>query len=206
MDSFISLIASAFLLGAVSGLSPGPLLTLVISESLQRGFRSGAAVSIAPLVTDAPIILAMTALADVLSSTGRIIGCLYLLGACYLLYLSIELFRIKGKTAETTAGVRASFMKGAVVNLLNPAPYVFWLTIGAPLLIKAKSISWAAVGIFLAVFYGMLVGLKLLLAVLTGKNRHLMAGRLYTGVMKVLGLLLLLFAVIFAVNGIEKLC
>ncbi|MBN2319322.1 MAG: LysE family transporter [Acidobacteria bacterium] len=204
MDPVIPLISAAFVLGATSGLSPGPLLTLVVAESFQRGFRSGAAVAVAPLITDAPVILLMLWLAHTLSSVESIIGVLYILGACYIAYLSVELLRFKGVEIDAASGARTSFMKGAVVNLLNPAPYVFWLTIGAPLLAQAKEISWLVVTAFLVVFYGLLVGMKLLLAILIGKNRHLLKGGCYRAVMRFMGIILLLFAAVFMKNGVEK--
>jgi threonine/homoserine/homoserine lactone efflux protein len=45
------------ILGLSAGFAPGPLLTLVISESLQHGVRSGIKVALAPIISDLPIIL-----------------------------------------------------------------------------------------------------------------------------------------------------
>jgi threonine/homoserine/homoserine lactone efflux protein len=105
---------------------------------------------------------------------------------------------------DVAPDIRASFVKGIVVNLLNPAPYVFWLTVGAPLLLQAKEISWAVVAAFLGAFYGLLVGAKLLLAVLIGKNRHLLEGGYYKAVMRLMGLFLLFFAAVFVKGGVER--
>jgi len=204
MNPVILLLSTAIVLGATSGLSPGPLLTLVVAESFRGGFRSGAAVAIAPIVTDAPIVLLMLALAHELSSMDSVIGALYLAGSGYLAYLAIEIFRIKVMEIDAASNARASFMKGIIANLLNPAPYVFWLTVGAPMLLQAKDISWAVVLAFLVFFYGLLVGMKLLLAVLVGKNRHLLEGRYYKAVMRLMGSLLVLFAAIFLKSGVEK--
>jgi threonine/homoserine/homoserine lactone efflux protein len=204
MHPAISLISTAVVLGGTSGLSPGPLLTLVVAESFQKGFRAGAAVAVAPIVTDAPIVLLMTTLASALSSMNYVIGALYLAGSGYLVYLSVEIFRIRGMEVDVAPDIRASFVKGIVVNLLNPAPYVFWLTVGAPLLLQAKEISWAVVAAFLGAFYGLLVGAKLLLAVLIGKNRHLLEGGYYKAVMRLMGLFLLFFAAVFVKGGVER--
>ena len=43
-------------LGLGAGLAPGPLLALVVTSTLERGFGAGVRVAIAPLLTDAPII------------------------------------------------------------------------------------------------------------------------------------------------------
>ena len=146
----------------------------------------------------------MILLARMLSSMDSVIGGLYLAGACYLAYLSMEQLRFKGTEIAKVSNAAVSFKKGVIVNLLNPAPYLFWLTIGAPLLVQAKEISWAVVAAFLGLFYGFLVGMKLLLAVLIGKNRHLLRGVYYKAVMRGLGIVLLLFAAIFLKNGIGK--
>jgi threonine/homoserine/homoserine lactone efflux protein len=205
MNPIIPIVSAAMMLGLVSGLTPGPLLTLVVTEAFRKGFRSGAAVAVAPLITDVPIILVMTILVDSLNPIGWIFGCLYLLGSCYLVWLVVEVFRFKGDHVETNLNYGASFFKGVVVNVTNPAPYIFWFTIGSPLLVQAKNISWSIVVLFLVIFYGMLVGSKLLLAGLIGKNRHLLSGRIYTTVMRLLGVALLVFAFLFIKNGIEKL-
>ncbi len=44
-------------LGLAAGVSPGPLLTLVVSSTLARGFGAGLRVALAPVLTDAPIIV-----------------------------------------------------------------------------------------------------------------------------------------------------
>jgi threonine/homoserine/homoserine lactone efflux protein len=204
MNPAIPLVVSAAVLGASSGLSPGPLLTLVVAESFQRGFRAGTAVAVAPLITDAPIVLLMAALAHTLESMQYVTGTLYIVGAGYLAFLSLEIFRFKGMEIDSGTRIAVSISKGVIVNLLNPAPYIFWLTVGAPLLEEAKNISWTVAAAFLCVFYGLLVGTKLLLALMIGKNRRILKGGSYRTVMRVMGIFLLAFAVVFVKNGIEN--
>jgi threonine/homoserine/homoserine lactone efflux protein len=58
-----SLLVRFFLQGAALGLTaaatPGSLQTLLISETLLGGIKRGARVTLAPLITDAPIIIAV---------------------------------------------------------------------------------------------------------------------------------------------------
>ena len=51
-----ALVSAAVLMGLGEGLKPGPLNTLVISETLQHDWKAGMKVSLSPLITDAPII------------------------------------------------------------------------------------------------------------------------------------------------------
>ncbi|MBN2008970.1 LysE family transporter [candidate division KSB1 bacterium] len=204
MNPTIPILSSAFVLGATSGLSPGPLLTLVVTESFQRGFRAGAAIAIAPLITDAPIILLMMWIARLVSSMDYIIGGLYLAGAIYLAFLAFEIIRFKGTEIKQTGVHRKLVLKGVIVNLLNPSPYIFWLTIGTPMIVQAQEISWLVVAGFVGIFYVLLVGLKLVLAVLIGRFRHLLESAYYLFIMRSMGVILFGFAIFFAINGIRK--
>ena len=54
MVSFISI---GMLLGLSAGFAPGPLLTLVISETLSHDVKSGVKVALSPVFTDLPIVI-----------------------------------------------------------------------------------------------------------------------------------------------------
>ena len=90
-----------------------------------------------------------------------------------------------------------------MANLFNPHPWLFWMTVGAATLVKAVAASWPAAALFLGVFYLMLVGSKLLLALMAGRSRALLAGRPYRLVMRALGVLLALFAVLLFREGLR---
>ena len=49
---------SALSFGLAAGLKPGPLGVIVIQQTLSRGLPAGVRASLAPLVTDGPIIIA----------------------------------------------------------------------------------------------------------------------------------------------------
>src|ERR1041385_8373893 len=44
-------------IGFVAGVSPGPVLTLVVTETLKNGWMRGAAVAAGPLLADGPIVV-----------------------------------------------------------------------------------------------------------------------------------------------------
>jgi threonine/homoserine/homoserine lactone efflux protein len=50
------IVTTALVFGLSAGLSPGPLMTLVIAETLKRGIPAGIRIAVAPLITDLPII------------------------------------------------------------------------------------------------------------------------------------------------------
>ena len=58
--------ASGAFLGLSCGLAPGPLLALLLAQTLRHGPGEGCKVALAPLFTDAPIIVATLVLAVLL--------------------------------------------------------------------------------------------------------------------------------------------
>ncbi len=56
MQTEITILLSGIGLGLSAGISPGPILTLAISYTLQHGLKEGIKIAIVPLITDLPII------------------------------------------------------------------------------------------------------------------------------------------------------
>ncbi|MCD6225405.1 MAG: hypothetical protein J7K32_07820 [Deltaproteobacteria bacterium] len=52
----LTFLTAGTILGLSAGLIPGPLLTLVISETLRHNIKAGIKIAVAPLLTDLPII------------------------------------------------------------------------------------------------------------------------------------------------------
>lgn len=171
-------------LGLGAGLSPGPLMALVITTVLASGFRAGVRVAFSPLVTDVIVIVVSILVVGALPE--RATGGLGVAGGLYVVWLGIEALR--GRDVAVEDPVAASherdeavrrtradpLWRGALLNLLSPHPWVFWLGVGAPLLVAAWSSSPAAAVGFLLAFYLLLIGCKVLLAAaVAGGRRHL---------------------------------
>jgi threonine/homoserine/homoserine lactone efflux protein len=199
-------LAMGAVLGLAAGLSPGPLLALVLAQSIRFGTREGLKVAAAPLLTDLPIVVLATALVAVAAGTASwILGAISLGGAVFVAYLGIESIRTTGVQAGRPDEAPRSWARGALVNALSPHPYLFWVAVGAPTLILAWGAGPLAAVAFLAGFYACLVGSKMLLAVIAGRSGGRLRGGAYRAVMVVLGALLLLFAVRLAVEGLRLL-
>ena len=167
-------------LGFSAGVSPGPLVALIIQRTLAGGFRSGLRIAVAPLLSDLPIVLGMLVLVGSVVPAAGLVG-LRIAGSIFILWLAITSWRRAGHHAETEAGIgspRRDLLHGVLVNLLNPHPYVFWATVGAPVVIDAwRGGRPEAVSAFLVSFYVLLIGGKILLAAvvtqLRGRSRDL---------------------------------
>ena len=198
-------LATGVLLGLSAGLAPGPLLALVLAQSLRHGAREGCKIALAPLLTDVPIIVLALIIASKLAALRPLLGVVSIAGGAFVLYLAWDSAR-SGQTAMAALPEQPrSWLKGVVTNALNPHPWLFWLTVGAATLARAMAQGWMTAVAFLAGFYLLLVGSKLVLALLVARSRDLLAGRTYRTVMSVLAVLLGLFALLLFREGLRLL-
>jgi len=188
-------------MGLSAGFAPGPLLTLVISETLQRDVLAGVKVALAPIITDLPIVIFTMLVLSKISGYHGVLGVISILGGCLVAYMGYENIRTRGMRLDLD-GVRInSLSKGVLANALSPHPYLFWLGVGAPIMNKAMSQNIAAAFSFVVGFYIFLVGSKIALALIVGKSKEFLYGNFYIYLMRTLGLLLLLLALRLFLEG-----
>lgn len=202
-DDLLTYIIPAIILGGSAAISPGPLNALVISESLKKGSRGGIKIALAPILTDAPIIIGSFWLINNFSSVEILLNILSLLGGLFLIYLGIKDVKAKSSEMNESASEISSVKKGILTNLLSPNPYIFWLTIGAPLLISALNLSIFAAILFILIFYLLLVGFKVLLALFTDQVRTFFASRSFQYVIRSLGIVIIGFGIYLIYQGVS---
>ena len=115
-----------------------------------------------------------------------LLGVVSIAGGAFVLHLAWESLRPARLGAEALPEPPKSWFKGIFTNLLNPHPWMFWLTVGAAILAEEIAQSWLVVVALLFGFYLLRVGSKVLVALMAGPSRHLLAGRPYRIVMRVL--------------------
>lgn len=199
----IEFLITGTLLGLAAGFSPGPLLVLVISETLRHDIKAGLKVSIAPLVTDVPIILISLLLLNRLAGFKPVLGCISILGGLFILYLGYDSLKTKGVELNLSSTSVNSFRKGVITNALNPHPYIFYMTVGAPIIYKSINQNILSTVLFVGSFTLLLVGSKIVLALVVERSRSFLEGPVYIWVIRILGALLLLFSIILFRDGLR---
>lgn len=126
-----------------------------------------------------------------------------MIGAAYLLFMGYESLIFKGVNIEDSKLKPQSIKRGIFANLLNPNPYVFWVSVGAPLVLKASNVSVVAPYLFIVSMYFCLVGSKVVTAILLGKSRQFLKTKNYIYILRALGIILFIFAVIFIKDGLR---
>jgi threonine/homoserine/homoserine lactone efflux protein len=196
-------LAIGAVLGLSAGFAPGPLLALVISETLRHGIRSGVKVALAPVVTDLPIIVLTLFVLSKLSNFLGILGLVSIAGGIFILSMGYESLRTAGFDLQLRDTEAKSLRKGILTNMLSPHPYLFWISVGGPTMTRALDAGLLAPAAFLAGFYACLIGSKIMLAVIVGKSRSFFRGRAYVWTMRLLGVALVALALLLFRDGLE---
>lgn len=186
-------------LGVGAGLAPGPLLALVITTALAHGFRPALRVSFVPLVSD--LVVVLVSLFVVHSLPTRATGVLGVVGGLFVIWLGIEALRELPAEVEAAPSSGAiQFRKGVLVNLLSPHPWLFWLTVGGPILVAAAAESPAYAVAFFVAFYAVLVGSKVVVAAVVAGGRRRLSPAALRRAHQLAGALLLLTGVLLVVE------
>ncbi len=198
-------ISAGVLLGLSSGLSPGPLLTLVLTQTIRHNRAEGIKVALSPLITDLPIILITVLIMGRLSRFGIFLAIISFVGAIFLAYLGVESLRSKELNLEVRDSKSGSLKKGIIANFLNPSPYLFWTTVGTPLLLKAYKTDLLTSILFMVLFYVFLIGSKAVVAFLVDRTKQFINQKVYLILMRILGIALLIFSLIFLYDAVKYL-
>ncbi len=146
--------------GFAAASQPGPFQTYLISQTLTRGWKRTLPAALAPLISDGPIIaLCLLVLSQVPVWMQRF---LFIAGGSFILYLAYGTYRswrnFDPSLPSTESGTQQSVMKAALMNLLNPNPYIYWTLVTGPILIHGwRETPANGIG-FLAGFYLTLIG------------------------------------------------
>ncbi len=187
-------IISALIFGLAAGLKPGPLGIVVIQQTLEHGLKSGLRASLAPIITDGPIIFAVLVLLKQFTDITYFIGLLSFIGGLYLLWIAIKILKIQEINFTKSPGTPKSLSTAIKVNLLSPNPYLFWFSVGGPYIAlgtKSESI------VFVVVSIATLVVSKMAVAFVASNFRELLDSRAYLWVIRILGSLLAVFGLLF---------
>ena len=161
--------------GFAAAAQPGPFQTYLISQTLARGPRRTLPMIAAPLLSDGPILVLVLLVLSRLPSWW--VPVLETVGGMFVVYLGVEAWRSWRGSGPArrpeAAGGRRSVFHAAIVNLLNPAPYLFWSLVTGPILITGwREAPANAIGMLIA-FYGTMIGACLAIVLLFGTANRL---------------------------------
>jgi threonine/homoserine/homoserine lactone efflux protein len=156
----LAYLTQGLVLGFSAAAQPGPFQAYLLSQTIANGWRRTLLAAFAPLLSDGPIIflvlLVLTRTPDWFLNGMQILGGLFLLYLAWGAYQSYK--HTVSLEAPSAGAANQSIVKAALMNGLSPNPYIFWGTIGGPLLIEGWRQSPTHGLSFMIGFYLMLIG------------------------------------------------
>jgi threonine/homoserine/homoserine lactone efflux protein len=173
-----------------------------MTSTLRRGFGAGVRVAVAPLLTDAPIIALTVAVVSTIPEAG--VRAIAIAGGLALVAMGIwEIVRARYNAVETgeQSGGSDDVLRGVIVNGLSPHPWLFWIGVGAPLLVAAWRATPGRALAYLAGFYITIIGSKVAIAAVVAAGRQRLSTEWRYRLLVAGGSLLVVFGVLLAVRA-----
>ena len=145
-DQFIilTIFFGSLLIGFSGAASPGPLLALSIKETLHNGWKAGPLIAIGHSILELFVVIGISVGINQVFDSNFIAKTISLFGGIMLIILGIQTI-ISNKevdlndTNETSnLNSKTLLLQGALVSLSNPYWFIWWVTIGATLIINAS--------------------------------------------------------------------
>lgn len=149
-----------FVLATFTVFSPGPGVVMTLTNALSYGLK-GAFGGILGISVGALVIAtaSATGLGALFAGSAVAFGIMKLVGACYLGYLGIRLWRSPAfvfmEETDREAGFKRNFLKGVTLQFTNPKVIFFFLSV-LPQFIDREA-NFALQFAVMALTYGMLI-------------------------------------------------
>jgi threonine/homoserine/homoserine lactone efflux protein len=191
-------------LAFAAAIQPGPLQVFLLSRVAAAGWKRTLPACLSPLLSDGPIALLALLVLGKLSATVQQI--LRASGGALLLYFAWSALRQWRTPAATSSQGSAprTLLEAAVVNLLNPNPYLGWALVLGPSVLVAWGDRPASAVALLVAFYGTIVAMLAAFILLVGTSRFLGA-RVQRGLVAVSALVLAGLGIYLLLTAGEKL-
>jgi len=204
-------VAKVVVVTASGALAPGPLFFTNITQGTKSGARGGLAFSVGHMIFELSLVVFLTlTIQTVLNEGNRATVNLAVGVAGGIALLLFGFFQIRGalssKSAVTTeAGVtsRNPLLLGTVFTGLNPYFILWWVFIGAPLILEALNLAFfAGVAIMYVSHVWMDYAWLIATAYLAKKGTTLIGSRNYRIIMIVFGGVLIFFGFDFLIPSL----
>lgn len=124
--------------GFAAAVQPGPFSAYLVAQTVTHGWRRTLPAALSPLLSDGPVAaLALLVLSRV---PPALVQWLRIFGGVFVLYLAAGAWREWRRSTPAAAApggsARRGVVKAAVVNLLNPGPWLGWTLVLGPLVLK----------------------------------------------------------------------
>ncbi|MGI6552433.1 MAG: LysE family transporter [Bacillota bacterium] len=206
----LPLFLTAFLVGLTGAMTPGPLLTVTISETARKGFLAAPALVLGHVLLELLLVLALLlGLSSLLSQslflviTGMVGGAaLIWLGRRIILdasQIQLDLTPVEGKTS-----LWGPILTGAAVSISNPYWILWWATIGISYILLALQSGSQGLLFFLGGHFLADFSWYLLIGGLVAAGKKFISLRYYQWILRLSGFFLLALGGYFLLSSVQS--
>ncbi len=215
MGELVEIFIGAMIVGFSGALSPGPMLTLVISSTAEKGFWTSFFIVVGHAVLELAVVAAFfLGLIRYLENPliSKIIG---IVGGVFLIYLGIDIivsvFRKKflidfrSVLKKKTMNPRSTgiiILKGILVSLMNPYWYIWWISIGAAFIIRSVKFDMGGVTAFFTGHISADFIWYLFIGFLISSGRRFFNQKIYNAILIVCSIFLFYLGIRFIVDAL----
>ena len=207
--SLIAIFSSSFVIALSGALMPGPLLTVTVSESTQRGAIAGPLMILGHAILELSLVLALLSGLAPFLKRDEVFVVIALVGGCILFWMAVSMFRSLSTLRLELTGEqqkpRNLVLAGILMSIANPYWTIWWATIGLGYILHSVKFGIAGV---IAFFIGHIMAdlaWYALISFSVAKGRSLFNDTIYRRLIAGCALFLVIFAGYFFYSGFEKL-
>lgn len=215
MNEVIQIFIGSMVVAFSGALTPGPMLTLVISSVAKKGFWTSFFIVLGHSLLELVVVIGFfMGILKFLDNplTARIIG---ILGGVFLLYIGIDIiisiFRkkfvidfktvLKKRTISIKSGGTA-VLKGIIISLVNPYWFIWWISIGAAFLLRSVQFNITGVSSFYIGHISADFIWYLFIGFLVNSGRRFFNQKIYNGILFACSIFLFYLGIKFIIEAL----
>ncbi len=205
----ILIFIGAFVVALSGALMPGPLLTITIAQSMEKGFIAGPLIILGHMILELALLIGLLLGLQKFLLIPAVMRIIFITGGAILIGMGIDLFvhgrKVVIKT-EQYAQPKMMFhpvINGIIVSLSNPYWTVWWVTIGLGYLIKAMKYKFWGIAVFFAGHILADFAWYSLISFSFSKGKNFITDKIYHIIIFICGIFLIFFGLWFLYGGLK---
>lgn len=209
LTTLLTIFVSSFIIALSGALMPGPLLTVTISESSQRGFIAGplliAGHAVLELLLVAALLMGLAPFFQmpVVFVVSAIAGALILFWMAFGMFRSLPFLHLSLEVNNTRRN--NPMINGILMSIANPYWIIWWATIGLGYILYSWQFGFWGIAFFFTGHILADLGWYSIVSAAVAGGKSFLTDRLYRGLIMICAVFLVVFAGYFAYAGITKL-
>ena len=200
--AFAGFLFEAALISLSGVMAPGPITTVAVGKGSESP-HAGALVALGHGVVEVPLMVAVFFGTGQLLQRASVQAGIALVGGLFLLFMGLDMFRtLRQGEVAADGGASSPFVAGILLSAGNPYFLVWWVTVGAALILRSLHFGVQGALALGAVHWTCDLLWDYFLSALSYKGGQFFGRKFQKGLFVLCGVFLVFFGFKFVVNGV----